>query len=95
MHRDARWFEEPDAFRPERWTPEFRQSLHRYAYFPYGGGPRLCIGDRFSEMAIRLIMASFGQRWKVRPDPTHKVEMMPFLTLKARGGLPLFLERRN
>ncbi len=95
VHRDGRWFEEPDAFRPERWTPEFRKSLHRYAYFPYGGGPRLCIGDRFSEMAVRLIMASFGQRWKVRPDPTHAVEMMPFLTLKAKGGLPLFLERRN
>ena len=91
VHRDARWFDEPDAFRPERWTPEFRKSLHRYAYFPYGGGPRLCIGDRFSEMAVRLIMASFGQRWKARPDPAHEVELMPYLTLKAKGGLPLFL----
>ena len=95
IHRDGCWFEEPLAFRPERWTPEFRNSLHRYAYYPYGGGPRLCIGDSFSEMAIRVIMATLGQRWKVLPDPEHKVELMPLLTLKAKGGMPLFLERRN
>ena len=95
VHRDARWFEEPLAFRPERWTPEFRESLHRFAYYPYGGGPRLCIGDRFSDMGVRLITATFGQRWKVLPDPGFTVELMPLLTLKAKGGLPLFLERRN
>ena len=95
VHRDARWFEEPLAFRPDRWTPEFRESLHRFAYYPYGGGPRLCIGDRFSDMGVRLIMASFGQRWSVLPEPGYKVELMPLLTLKAKGGIPLFLERRN
>lgn len=95
VHRDARWFEEPLAFRPDRWTPEFRESLHRFSYYPYGGGPRLCIGDRFSDMGVRLITATFGQRWRVLPDPGFQVELMPLLTLKAKGGLPLFLERRN
>ena len=95
VHRDARWFEDPQEFRPDRWTPEFRESLHRYAYFPYGGGARMCIGDRFAEMAIRLIVACLGQRWKVRPDPGHKVELLPLISLKAKGGLPLFLEQRN
>ena len=96
VHRDARWFEEPLAFRPGRWTPEFRESLHRFAYYPYGGAGRaFAIGDRFSDMGVRLITATFGQRWRVLPDPGFKVELMPLLTLKAKGGLPLFLERRN
>ena len=95
MHRDGRWFEDPLEFQPDRWTPEFRESLHRYAYYPYGGGSRQCIGDRFADMAIRLIIACLGQRWRVLPDPDHKVELLPLTALKAKGGLPLFLEQRN
>lgn len=68
---------------------------HRYVYFPYGGGSRMCIGDRFAEMAIRLIVACLGERWKVRPDPGHEVELLPLISLEARGGLPLFLEQRH
>ena len=55
----------------------------------------MCIGDRFAEMAMRLIVACLGQRWTVRPDPGHKVELLPLISLKAKGGLPLLLERRN
>ncbi len=60
LHRDARWFEDPLEFRPERWTPEFRKQLPRYAYFPFGGGPRVCIGDGFAWMEAKLVLASGG-----------------------------------
>ena len=95
VHRDARWFEDPQEFRPDRWTREFREFLHRYAYFPFGAGARQCIGDRFAEMALRLIIACLGQRWKMRSDPAHKVELLPRISLKAKGGLPLLLQQRN
>ena len=66
-HRDERWYQNPMAFDPDRWTPEFREGLHRFAYFPFGGGPRLCIGEGFAWMEAKLIMAAIGQRWRVSP----------------------------
>ena len=60
IHRDARWFDDPEAFRPERWEGGLLQRLHRYAYFPFGGGPRICIGNNFALMESALILASGG-----------------------------------
>ena len=94
IQRDARWFEEPLAFRPERWTDEFREGLPRFAYYPFGGGPRQCIGEGFAMMEAKLILATLGQQWKVRHDPRHKAEMLPLISLRPKGGMPIFLERR-
>ena len=66
VHRDPRWYEEPLAFRPERWTPEFRAALPRFAYYPFGGGARICIGDQFALTEVKLVLASIGQRWRLR-----------------------------
>ncbi len=93
--RDGRWFEDPLAFRPERWTPEFRTELPRFAYFPFGGGPRRCIGDGFAMMEAKLILATIGQRWKMRHDPRHKAEVLPLISLRPKGGMPMYLERRR
>ncbi len=95
LHRDARWFADPLEFRPERWTPEFRKQLPRYAYFPFGGGPRVCIGAGFAWMEAKLVLATIGQRWRMQPDPKHKIVLRPLVTLRPQGGMPMFLERRH
>ncbi len=92
--RDPRWFEDPLEFRPDRWTAEFRESLPQFAYYPFGGGPRRCIGDGFAMMEAKLIMATLGQRWKMRHDPRHDPRMLPLISLRPKGGMPMFLERR-
>ncbi len=93
--RDPRWFEDPLEFRPDRWTPEFREQLPRFAYYPFGGGPRLCIGEGFAWMEALLVLATLGQRWAMRHDPRHKIELLPLVSLRPKGGMPMYLERRN
>ena len=95
VQRDARWFDDPLAFRPDRWTPEFRQQLPRYAYYPFGGGPRQCIGEGFAWMEAKLILAAIGQRWAMRHDPRHRIKMLPLISLRPQGGMPMYLERRR
>ena len=95
MHRNARWFEEPEAFRPDRWTPEFRQNLPTFAYYPFGGGPRRCIGDSFAWMEAQIVLATLGQSWRVRHVPRHPVELETLATLQPKHGMPIALERRH
>ena len=94
VQRDSRFFDNAGEFQPERWTPEFRDGLHRFAYFPFGGGPRLCIGEGFAWMEAKLILAALAQHWSVRHDPMHKVDYLPLISLRPRNGMPLFLSRR-
>ena len=93
-HRDSRWFKESTEFRPHRWTSAFQDQLHNFAYFPFGGGNRLCIGENFAWMEMKLIMAAIGQHWKVRPNSGRQVEYSPLISLRPKGGMPLYLERR-
>jgi cytochrome P450 len=93
--RDPRFFEAPTEFRPDRWTPEFRANLPQFAYYPFGGGPRRCIGEGFAMMEAKLILATIGRRWSMRHDPRHNVEMLPLISLRPKGGMPMFLERRG
>ena len=94
IQRDARWFDAPNDFRPDRWTDAFRETLPPYAYFPFGGGPRQCIGSDFALAEAKLILATLGQQWRVRPDPKHRAGMLPLISLRPKGGMPLYLERR-
>ena len=95
VHRDPRWFEDPLEFRPDRWTPEFRETLPRFAYYPFGGGPRLCIGEGFAWMEAMLVLATLGQRWAMRHDPDQTVELMPLVSLRPKGGMSMFIQRRD
>ena len=95
LHRDSRWFEDPLEFRPDRWTPEFREQLPRFAYYPFGGGPRLCIGEGFAWMEALLVLAMLGQRWAMQHDSRHRIELVPLVSLRPKGGMPMSLERRN
>jgi cytochrome P450 len=94
MHHDARYFPDPLRFDPERWTPEFRASLPKYAYFPFGSGSRRCIGEGFAWMEATLFLATLAQQWKVRLVPGHAVVMQPLVTLRPKHGLSMTVIRR-
>ncbi len=66
IHRDSRWYDDPEVFRPERWEGGLIQRIHRYAYFPFGGGPRLCIGNNFAQMEATLVLATIAQKFRIR-----------------------------
>ena len=94
MHRDQRYFQEPLEFQPERWTPEFQATLPKYAYFPFGGGPRGCIGEAFAWMEMILVVAALAQQWKLRLDARHPVAPQPLITLRPKRGLRMTMFRR-
>jgi cytochrome P450 len=91
-HRDPRYFDEPDAFKPERW--ESTEQLPKYAYFPFGGGPRQCIGNYFAMMEILLLLATIGQRFRFSLDPGQTVEVLPVLSLRPKNGIKVIVEPR-
>jgi cytochrome P450 len=94
IQRDPRWFADPLAFRPERWGEESISRLPKYAYFPFGGGPRLCIGNYFATMEAVLILSTVAQRFRLRLAPDHEVEVLPALSLRPKHGLKVKLEER-
>ena len=92
--RDPRFFPEPEAFQPERWTEEFSSSLPKYAYFPFGGGPRFCIGNTFAMMEIVLVLATIGQRFRLSLAPDHPVSILPAMSLRPKNGIHVVVENR-
>ena len=94
VHRDERFFPEPLRFKPERWTDEFRESLPKFAYFPFGGGSRQCIGDRFGFMEAALVLATIAKRWRVELEPGYPVVENPMLTLRPKYGLRMIVHAR-
>lgn len=94
-HHDPRWYPDPFRFDLERWTPEERAKRPRYAYFPFGGGNRLCLGEGFAWLEARLTIAHIAQRWRLRHVPTHRAVPAPLLTLRPRYGMQMTLERRQ
>jgi len=95
LQRDGRFFAEPERFQPSRWTPEFKASLPPFAYFPFGGGTRRCIGEQFAWMELMLVAATIGRRWKFRLEPGHPVVPQPVVTLRLKHGLKGTLSRRS
>jgi len=91
MHRDARWFPEPLAFKPERWETD-DPSRPKFAYFPFGGGTRVCIGERFAWMEGVLVLASLAHRWRFRLVKGHPVDTHARITLRARHGMRMIAE---
>ncbi len=94
-HRHPDFWERPEAFLPERFSPEASAQRPRYAYFPFSGGPRQCIGNGFAMMEAQLILATVAQRYRPRLIPGHVLTPEPLITLRPRGGLPMHLERRT
>jgi cytochrome P450 len=92
--RDARFFPEPECFRPERWLDEPAAERPRFSYFPFGGGARQCIGEQFAWMEGVLLLATLGQRWRLRLVPGHRVELNPLITLRPKHGMRMTLHSR-
>ncbi|MFN0088422.1 MAG: cytochrome P450 [Blastocatellia bacterium] len=95
MHHHPKYFPDPERFDPERWTPEAREARPKFSYFPFGGGPRLCIGEQFAWMEGVLVLAAIGQRWRMRLSPGHPVAMQPLVTLRPKHGMKMVLAQRE
>lgn len=94
MHRDPRYFPEPLRFDPQRWTAEARELRPQFSYFPFGGGPRRCIGEGFAWMEGVLLIAALAQQWQMRLLPNHPVVLKPVITLRPKHGMRMTVTRR-
>jgi cytochrome P450 len=94
VHRDRRWFDEPGEFRPERWADDLARRLPRFAYFPFGGGPRQCIGNTFALMEATLILAAVSQRVRLELEPGQRITPVPYVTLRPEPGIRVRVTRR-
>ncbi len=95
VHRDERFYDDPETFRPDRWTDDFEEELPEYAFVPFGGGRRMCIGREFARLEATLVLATIGQQWELAwdgGDPTLTIE--PEITTQTKNGLPLRVQQR-
>ncbi len=91
MHHDPRYFPDPDAFRPERWLDGLEQRLPKFAYFPFGGGPRVCVGNHFALMELQLCLASIVRRVELGAPATASVRTSAAVTLRPAVPMPMQL----
>lgn len=94
-HHDPRFFPDEMRFDPLRWTADARAERPKHSFFPFGAGPRQCIGEPLAWMEGELILATLAQQWRLRPLANYPVEVQPLITLRARNGLPMTLEQRT
>jgi cytochrome P450 len=94
VHRDPRFYKEPLRFDPDRWTSEFESRLPKFAYFPFGGGPRRCIGEPFAWMEGVIIIAAIISDWKMRLVPNQKIVPDALITIRPKNGMKMILEKR-
>jgi cytochrome P450 len=93
MHRNPRFWPDPDRFDPARWADgDFYK--RDFTYFPFGGGPRICVGERFAWMEGALLLAVIAQRWRFRLEPGHRVERKALITLRAKNGIKVIAQAR-
>jgi cytochrome P450 len=95
VHRDPRWFEAPLEFRPERWEGDLLKRLPRFAYFPFGGGPRQCIGSNFAVMEANLLLATLAQQFRISLVPGREIIPAASITLRPKTGIWGKIEKRN
>ncbi len=94
VHHDAQYYTEPEAFQPERWDKASKQPIPRYAYFPFGGGQRLCIGNVFAMVEARLVFATLAQKWSFTRASQEPLELVPTITIRPKNGIHLVAHQR-
>lgn len=95
MHHDSRYFPDPSRFDPQRWTSQLKATRPQYSYFPFGGGPRGCLGEGLAWIQGTLLIATIAQRWRVQAIPSPPVELYPLITLQPKRKIMLQLARRG
>lgn len=95
VQRDPRWFDRPEEFKPERWENDFESRLPRCAYFPFGDGPRVCIGARFAMLEMVLILATIVHRCSLALVPRQKFRLVPSITLWPSPGIKMVVRPRS
>lgn len=95
VHRDARWFPDPERFDPDRWLPDRVAERPKFSYFPFGGGARVCIGEPFAWMEGILLLAAIGRTWRFRAPSGATVAPHPIITLRPRTPMPMRAELRR
>ena len=93
-HRDPEYFPEPEQFRPERWENGLAKRLPKFAYYPFGGGQRMCIGSTFASIETLILLATVGQRYRFTVDSEADIGIKPQITLEPANGIPATLWRR-
>jgi cytochrome P450 len=94
VHRDPRWYPDPERFDPTRWRPEAVVDRPKFSYFPFGAGTRVCVGEQFAWMEGVLLLATIAQRWRLLHDPAHEVALEPLVTLRPKFGMRMRVVRR-
>lgn len=95
VHRDERFYDDPLTFRPDRWTDDFEEELPEYAFLPFGGGRRMCIGREFARLEATLVLATIGQQWTLAWDGDDtELTIEPEITIKTKNGLPMQVQQR-
>ncbi|MCA9905407.1 MAG: cytochrome P450, partial [Anaerolineae bacterium] len=95
LHRDARFFPDPLAFDPERFSPEREKSIPKHAYIPFGNGPRVCVGNAFAMMEAKLVLATAAQRFRLTLAPGQVVEPQRMFTLRPKYGMDMIIRARD
>jgi cytochrome P450 len=95
VHRDGRWFPDPEAFRPERWANDLARRLPRGAYFPFGDGPRVCIGNHFAMLVAVLVLATVIHRYRLELVPGFQLKLLSSVTLRPQHGIPMVVRERR
>jgi len=91
IHRLPDIWDDPEAFRPERWDPVNGQKTPPWSYFPFGGGPRICIGMPFAQLEAKLLLATILQQYTPHLAPGYRLELNPLITLRPKHGMPMIL----
>lgn len=92
VNHDERWYSDPFRFDPERWTPEARSARPKFSYFPFGGGPRICVGETFAWVEAGLVLATLARQWRPRLVPGQEIVPRPGITLRPKNGIRMTLE---
>jgi cytochrome P450 len=94
LHRNTRLWPTPNAFDPDRFAPDLAKTYSRYAFMPFGGGPRICIGASFAMIEAAAILATLIRAFRFHPVPGHKPKPVARVTLRPQGGMPLLVSPR-
>jgi cytochrome P450 len=93
-HRDPNLFPDPSRFDPDRWIGDKKATLHKFAYFPFGGGPRVCIGEQFAWIETLIVVSTLLPRWRFEPSFEGPLTYRATLSLRPKNDCLVTVRRR-